>query len=159
MGSFIIDKGGFSMHEITELLKKLVFDVQREFYDERGKGARYRLTRIGVPYFEEVMDKDLTSMEHIKQWLINNGFCGDIAINEDEFSVEISVNNCCLLDIRNEWEKHKVPPLACPVANVFMYSIELKSGMAPELLPIQGIEHTCNITLAKMGTSDVLKEE
>lgn len=147
------------MHEITELLKKLVFDVQKEFYDERGKGARYRLTRVGVPYFEEMIGKDLTDIEHIKEWLLKNGFCDDIKVNEDEFSVEITVNNCCLLDIRNEWEKNKIPPLSCPVANIFMYSIELKSGMAPELLPINSEENACCLTLAKMGTSDVLKKE
>ncbi len=147
------------MHEITVLLKKLVFDVQKEFYDERGRGARYRLTRVGVPFFEEMMGKDLPNMEHIKEWLIKNKFCGDITVNEDEFSVEILVNNCCLLDIRSEWEKHKVPPLACPIANAFMYSIELDGGMAPELLPIEGQENSCKLTLAKMGTSEVLKKE
>ncbi|WP_422445109.1 hypothetical protein [Thermoanaerobacterium sp. DL9XJH110] len=145
------------MEEISKFKDELIFEVQKEFWNERGKGARYRLTRIGVPFFEEKLGKDqLKDKESIKKWLVENGFCEEIDFKEEDVSLNISVKNCCLKNIRDYFAGANMKPLGCPVANIFMYCLELNSGLAPELLPIESEGDSCKLSLAKMATSDVV---
>lgn len=145
------------MSLLEKFMENLVFEVQKEFWNERGRGARYRLTRVGVAFVKDKLGDDLKDREKIKEWLKDNGFCGDIEFEEDSFTLKMKVKGCCMKGVRDSFFKSKINPLSCPIANVFMYSLELNTGLAPELLPIELEGEDCKITLAKMATSEVVK--
>lgn len=145
------------MDELNKFKDELIFEVQKEFWNERGKGARYRLTRAGVQFFEEKLGKDMANKDNVKKYLVENNFCEEICFKEDDISLGISVKNCCLKNIRNYFDREGMQPLGCPIANVFMHSLEMNSGLSPELLPIEKENEYCKLTLAKMATSDVVK--
>jgi len=145
------------MSELASFKDMLLYDYQKEFWNERGRGARYRLTRAGVRFFEEKMGEDIKDLNKIKDFLKNNQFIEDVETQEDEVSFSMTVKGCCMKHIKSRFDKDNIQPLSCPIANVFMYCFELNTGLAPELLPIKEEEGACKITLAKMATSDVVK--
>lgn len=146
------------MGSFERFLESLVFEVQKEFWNERGKGARYRLTRVGVSFAKDQLGDGIKNRENIKEWLKNKEFCGEIGFEEDTYTLKIRVKGCCLRNVRDSFLRSKINPLSCPIANMFMYCLELNTGLAPELLPIEVEDDDCKITLAKMGTSEVVNK-
>lgn len=145
------------MSLLDRFLESLVFEVQKEFWDERGKGARYRLTRVGVSFAKENLGDGIKDVEKIKKWLKDSGFCSDVELSEDTYTFKMRVKGCCFKNIRDAFFKAKINPLSCPIANIFMYSFELNTGLAPELLPVEVEDGDCKLTIAKMGTSEVVQ--
>jgi hypothetical protein len=145
------------MSQINNFKDLLLFEVQKAFYDERGRGARYRLTTAGVSYLKEHLKEKSGDIDEIKAWLIKNGFVENIEFEEEMVSLKIKVSNCCLMSIRDYFGSEGMEPLGCPIANMLMYALELKNGLSPELLPIKFEGGICELTLAKMATSDVVE--
>lgn len=145
------------MSLFEKFMENLVFEVQKEFWNERGKGARYRLTRVGVAFAKDRLGEGIKDRETIKKWLKESGFCGEVEFEEDNYTLKMKIKGCCLKNVRDAFLSSKINPLSCPIANIFMYSMELNSGLAPELLPVEVEDGDCKITLAKMGTSEVVK--
>ncbi|MCF6096328.1 hypothetical protein L1766_04810 [Thermovorax subterraneus] len=146
------------MSILEKFKDELIFEVQKEFWDERGKGARYRLTRLGVAFIKDQLGDKVKDKENIKKWLVENGFCKEVTFIEDkEISLTMLVKGCCLKPVKESFIKKNIAPLSCPIANMFMYNLELETGLAPELLPIEEEDGGCKITLAKMASSDVVK--
>lgn len=146
------------MSDINKLKDLLLFEIQKAFYDERGKGARYRLTTAGVSFFENRIKEGMADTEVIKEYLIKNALVDNIECTEDAVSFNAKVKNCCLKELRNYFIAANMQPLGCPIANVMMHALELESGLSPELLPIKLEEDLCDVTLAKIATSDVVEE-
>jgi len=145
------------MNEINEFKDFLLFEVQKAFYDERGKGARYRLTLAGVSFLKDKLKDKADNPDEIKKWLVDNGYAKNIEISEDQISFNIQVTDCCLKNIRQYFVNEEMQPLGCPIANMFMYALEKRNGLSPELLPIKLEDKYCGLTLAKMATSDVVE--
>ncbi|NSW91394.1 MAG: hypothetical protein HPY74_12110 [Firmicutes bacterium] len=145
------------MSEISKFKELLLFEVQKAFYDERGKGARYRLTTAGVSFFKDRIKEGMDDVEAIKGYLTEHGLVGGLEYTEDAVSFSVRVNDCCLKEIRDYFSSANMQPLGCPIANVIMNALELKSGLSPELLPIDIEGDACSFTLAKMATSDVVE--
>jgi hypothetical protein len=144
------------MSVLSEYKDSLIFEIQKEFWNERGKGARYRLTMIGADFIGNHL-KDATDLNEIKNFLIKEGFCKSIDMTEDEFTVTLKVQGCEFLKVRNGFMDKGQQPLCCPITNVFMRAIEKTSGLGPELLPIEGDGDKCVVGLGKIGSSDVVK--
>jgi len=145
------------MSDINNFKDQLLFEVQKAFYDERGKGARYRLTLTGVPYIKSQLGDKATDKKSLKNWLIDNKFCEEIEIEEDELQFNAKVKNCCLQNIRDAFDSKGTQPLSCPIANMFMYAIEQENGLSPELLPIDIDKEYCGIGCAKMADAAVVE--
>lgn len=145
------------MSDINNFKDQLLFEVQKAFYDERGKGARYRLTLTGIPYITTQFGKDSYYIYELKNYLVENKFCEEIEIDDGELQFNAKVKNCCLKSIRDSFDEKGMQPLSCPIANMFMYSIELENGLSPELLPIDINKDYCGIGCAKMADSAVVE--
>jgi len=140
----------------------LFFESVREFWNERGRGARYRLTTVGVSFFKEKVDLNKSCLENIeefKKYLMDNNYCKSIIYTEDNFSFTVEVEDCCMQKIREKYENNRMEILCCPLANMFMYIMELETKMSPELIPIQVEGNICKLTMAKMGTEEVTEKE
>jgi len=144
------------MSKMIDFKDTLIFESQKEFYDERGRGARYRLTTIGVSFFKREI-KDLKDLPGVVQWLTAHGFCGDIQLEEDDISLAMRVKGCCLKKITEQFVKKNGQPLSCPIANVIMYSLELNGSRPPELIPVEFEGETCLVKMAKIFTSDIVQ--
>ena len=145
------------MSLITAFKDNLLYEVEKAFYDERGKGARYRLTLAGVSYLKNNLKDKAGNKEEIKRWLIENQFAKDIEIEEDEFLFDAKIIDCCLKNVRDYFDNEGMEPLGCPIANMFMYAIQQENGLSPELLPIKLENNCCSLSMAKIATDDVVE--
>jgi hypothetical protein len=145
------------MSDINNFKDQLLFEVQKAFYDERGKGARYRLTLAGVPYIQSQLGEKANDIDALRDWLLDNKFCEEIEIEEDELQFKATVKNCCLHNIRDSFDKKGMQPLSCPIANMFMNAIEEHNGLSPELLPIDINGEYCGVACAKMADLAVVE--
>lgn len=140
----------------------LFFEAVKEFWNERGRGARYRLTTVGVSFFKEQLNLSKSpkeNREEFQKYLIDNQYCKSIECTEDDFSFTVRVKDCCMKNIREKYEKDRMEILCCPIANMFMHIMELETKMSPELIPIQVENNVCKLTMAKMGTEEVTEKE
>jgi len=149
------------MSVLSEYKDNLIYEIQREFWNERGKGARYRLTLIGTEFLGKQL-KDPTDIEEIKQLLVKEGFCKSIESTEDEFTIRLKIKGCEFIKVRDTFMNKtdvngdEQQPLSCPLANVVMRAVELTSGLGPELLPIERDGDVCNVGMGKIGTAEVV---
>ena len=144
------------MSFLSDYKDSLIYEIQKEFWNERGKGARYRLTMIGADFIGAQL-KDPTDLNEIKEFLLKEGFCKSIDLAEDEFTVTLKVKGCEFLKVRDGFMDKDQQPLSCPITNVFMRAIERVSGLGPELLPIEKDGDTCIVGLGKIGSSEVME--
>jgi len=143
------------MSVLSDFKDSLIFEIQKEFWNERGKGARYRLTMIGADFLGKLL-KDPSDTSEIIALYKKEGFCSDAEIAEDEFTITMKVKGCAFCGVRDGFMDKGQQPLSCPLANTVMRAIELKSGLGPELLPIEANGGECVVGMGKMGTSEVL---
>jgi hypothetical protein len=145
------------MSDINNFKDQMLYEVQKAFYDERGKGARYRLTLTGVPYIKSQLGEKANDIEVLKNWLVDNRFCEEIELEESEIEFKAKMKNCCLYNISNSFYEKGMQPLSCPIANMFMSAIESELGLSPELLPIDIKGEYCGIRCAKIADSAVVE--
>ena len=144
------------MSDIGKLKDQLLYEVQKAFYDERGKGARYRLTLVGVEYIMSELGEKAYDKTVLMHWMKEKGFFEDIEYTEDEFVFMAKVKNCSLMGIREGFNSKGMQPLSCPIGNMIMNALEHENGFAPELMPIDMGAGYCGLSCAKAGTSDVV---
>lgn len=150
------------MKDNNHFMDTLFFESVKEFWNERGRGARYRLTTVGVAFFKEQLNLNKSKRENIeefKKYLLDNNYCKSIKFNEDDFSITAKVEDCCLKNIREKYQKNNMEILCCPLANMIMHIMELETKMSPELIPIEVEDDTCKLTIAKVGTAEVTEKE
>ena len=151
------------MSVLSDYKDNLIYEIQREFWNERGKGARYRLTLIGTEFIAKQL-KDPKNFAEIKELLVKEGFCKSVDYTDEEYTVNLKIKDCEFLKVRDTFmDKTDVngdpqQPLSCPIANLFMRAVELTSGLGPELLPIERNGNECIVGLGKMGTKAVVSE-
>jgi len=150
------------MSFLSDYKDALIYEIQKEFWNERGKGARYRLTMVGADFVGKQL-KDPTDLNEIRDFLVKEGFCKSLEVSEDEFKVTMKVKGCEFIKIRDTWmDKTDVngdpqQPLSCPIANIAMRAVELTSGLGPELLPVERNGDECIVGMGKMGTAQVVE--
>ena len=143
------------MSEVAKLKDQLIYEIEKAFYDERGKGARYRLTVAGVSFFEDKVAQ-MDDIEAIAAYMKDAGLLESISWNEAEVTFDLKATGCCLYGICSTFTNNERQPLTCPIANVFMNALELKTDLSPEMMPLTLKDSTCEIPLAKIATSDVV---
>jgi len=150
------------MKDNNHFMDTLFFESVKEFWNERGRGARYRLTTVGVAFFKEKINLNKSQKENIeefKKYLVDNNYCKSMKLSEDDFSITAEVEDCCLKNIREKYPKNNMEILCCPLANMMMYIMELETKMPPELIPIKVEDDNCKLTIAKIGTPEVTEKE
>lgn len=141
----------------------VIYDLQKSFWDERGRGARFRTTTVGRAYF---LDKCLTliqsaDLEHIIETI--NEVVKDEAIAEEaSYSLEdrlvrVKVEGCIHLPVEEKLLAHGVEPFTCVPANLFALAIEEKLDRPVELAEVKVEDGTCNILLVLFDERPSLK--
>jgi len=143
------------MDFISELKDYLLYEIQDEFYNERGMGAKYRLTLAGTRLFAKYL-KDPSDPQEIIKFFKEQGIAEEVKFTEDDFSIHLKVHNCAFCPLRDKFMDTDRQPLCCPPINALMKALELKSGLSPEMLPVERDGNVCNVGLAKMGNDNVV---
>jgi hypothetical protein len=131
----------------------LMYELEKAFWDERGKGARFRMTKVGTEYFNEKVMPLLQSKEiedilgKIKGVLQSEGITGDISFNREERLLKISVKGCIHRSVEERMLGKEIEPFTCIPANLIVLAIEDKLDIPVELAEIKVEEGACQLLL------------
>ena len=131
----------------------LMFELEKAFFDERGKGARFRMTTVGREFFQEKCLPRLKSgdSDHIlttvKELLAEEGIVADISWTAEERLLRVQVQGCIHRPVEDRMVSKGVEPFTCVPANLIVLAIEEKLDRPVELAEIKLVEGACQLLL------------
>ena len=137
----------------TEYANSIIFDLQKAFWDERGKGARFRVTNVGRAYF---MDKCLAQIKSnaldevagtIGRILQEEGIVDQVEHEQEGQLLRLRVQGCMHHSVEMRMLEHGVEPFTCIPANLMALAIEDKLKRQVELSEVRIRNGTCEVLL------------
>lgn len=131
----------------------LIYELEKAFWDERGRGARFRTTTVGRQYYRDRVRPLLqsTELEHIlesvKDALQSEGIVGQVSYDMDGRLLRVSVNGCIHAQVEERMISHGVEPFTCVPANLIVLAVEEKLDRPAELAEIKRDENGCHLLL------------
>ena len=131
----------------------LMFEMEKAFWDERGKGARFRMTTIGREYFKNkclplLQSSELDHILHtIRDVLQGEGIVGRVSYNQDERMIRLSIEGCVHRKIEDRMVGMGIEPFTCMPANLIVLAIEEKLDRPVELAEIKVEGGACQLLL------------
>jgi hypothetical protein len=141
----------------------LMYELEKAFWDERGKGARFRMTKIGYQYFNEKVkplldsDKVESMIEKIGEVLKKEGITADLSYSREERLLKVSVRGCIHRPVEDRMRAKGVEPFTCIPANLIVLAIEEKLDIPVELAEIKVEEGACQLLLVMFEKRPVLE--
>jgi hypothetical protein len=136
-----------------DYVNSIVYDLEKAFWDERGKGARFRVTTVGRDYF---LDKCLPRIETrevesivqvIEQVLREEGIVAGISHEVDDRLLCLTVQDCLHQTMEQRLVAKGVEPFACIPANLVVLAIEETLDRPVELAEIKVEDGACHLLL------------
>ncbi|MDR3355423.1 MAG: hypothetical protein LBO21_10320 [Synergistaceae bacterium] len=140
---------------LDELKDQLLLDYQKEFYNERGMSGKYRLVLAGTELFEKYL-KEPSDTGEIVRLFKTEKLAADVEFYEDEFQINEKVHNCVFRPLCAKFLAINIQRKCCPLNTALMRAIELRTGLAPEMLPVSQEDDVCKVGLGKMGNDNVV---
>jgi hypothetical protein len=140
-------------HISQEYANSIMYDLQKAFWDERGKGARFRMTTVGREYFK---DKGLSQVKassateianEIGKILQDEGIVVSLTPEQDDRLLRIRVQGCLHHDIEQRLVSKGVEPFTCVPANLVVLAIEEAMDRQVELAEIKVGDGSCELLL------------
>ena len=131
----------------------LMYELEKAFWDERGKGARFRMTKVGSEYFNDKVMPQLESteieniIEKVKNILISEGITGNVSFSREDRLLKISVTGCIHRSVEEKILGKGIEPFTCIPANLIVLAIEEKLDIPVELAEIKVEEGVCKLLL------------
>jgi hypothetical protein len=131
----------------------LMYDLEKAFWDERGRGARFRVTTVGRDYF---MDKCLpriktpdveTIIGTIEQILEEEGIVASTSHEVDGRLLRLKVQGCLHESVEQRLVAKGVEPFTCIPANLVVLAIEETLDRPVELAEIKIEDGVCHLLL------------
>ncbi len=143
-----------SRHDVPlDYVNSIVYDLQKAFWDERGKGARFRVTTVGRDYFRDrclprIKSPDVeTAISTIEQILKEEGIVTGIAHELDDRLLHLQVQGCLHTKVEQRLVAKGVEPFTCIPANLVVLAIEETLDRPVELAEIKLENGTCHLLL------------
>ena len=143
-----------SSHSVPlDYVNSIVYDLQKAFWDERGRGARFRVTTVGREYF---LDKCLpkittpdveTIVRTIEQTLKEEGVVADISHDVDDRLLRLKVQGCLHERVEQRMVAKGIEPFTCIPANLVVLAIEELLDRPVELAEIKIEDGACHLLL------------
>ena len=136
-----------------DYVNSIVYDLEKAFWDERGKGARFRVTTVGRDYF---LDKCLPRIETrelepivqvIEQVLREEGIVAGVSHELDGRLLRLKVQGCLHEAVEQRLVAKGVEPFTCVPANLIALAIEEVLDRPVELAEIQIEDGACHLLL------------
>ncbi len=131
----------------------LLFEMEKAFWDERGKGARFRMTTIGREYFVEKCLPRLESaeVEHILDTIDavirEGGIAAQVSCSREDRLLKVRVESCLHRAVEERMLACGVEPFVCMPANLVVLAIEEKLDRPVELAEIKLVDGACELLL------------
>jgi hypothetical protein len=131
----------------------LIYDLEKAFWDERGKGARFRTTTVGREYFEDkclplIQSSELDHiLDTIENALQREGIVGQVSYDSEDRLLRLQVEGCVHRQVEEKMMARSVEPFTCVPANLIVLAIEAKLDRPVELAEIKLEEGACQLLL------------
>ena len=137
-----------------DYVNSIVYDLEKAFWDERGKGARFRVTTVGRDYFLnkclpriETREVELI-IETIEQVMRQEGIVAGISHEIDGKLLRLKVQGCLHEEVEERLVAKGVEPFTCIPANLVVLAIEETLDRPVELAEIKVQGGSCHLLLA-----------
>ena len=136
-----------------DYVNSLMFELEKSFWDERGRGARFRVTTVGREYYQDKVRPLLQSseLEHILQTvrdvLQNEGIAGEVSYDLEDRLLRVRVQGCIHRQVEERMLARDIEPFTCVPANLIVLAIEEKLDRPVELAEIKLDEGACQLLL------------
>jgi hypothetical protein len=136
-----------------DYVNNLVYELEKAFWDERGKGARFRMTTVGSGYFKEkclplLQSTDTDDILHtVDDLLCRDGIVESIAFNREERLLRVRVKGCLHRQVEDQMIAQSIEPFTCVPANLIVLAIEEKLDLPVELAEIKVVDGACELLL------------
>ena len=137
-----------------DYVNDLMYELEKAFWDERGKGARFRLTTIGKQYFTSKVLPLLKSDEieqiinTIDEVLKSEGIASKVSYSREDRLLRVEVEGCIHLEVEKRMLEKDIEPFTCIPANLIALAIEEKLNVPIELAEIKVENGVCNLMFA-----------
>lgn len=131
----------------------LMFEMEKAFWDERGRGARFRMTTIGREYYKNkclplIKEAELDHiLQVIKAVLESEGLVGSVSYDREDRLLRVRLGNCVHRPIEDRMVSFGVEPFTCMPANLIVLAIEEKLNRPVELAEIKLEDGACQLLL------------
>jgi hypothetical protein len=131
----------------------IMYDLQKAFWDERGKGARFRMTTVGREYFKDKgllelkADSVAAIVDTIAKMLKDEGVIADLTQEHDDRLLRLKVKGCLHHDIEEKFVAKGVEPFTCVPANLVVMALEQVLNRPVELAEIKVESGSCELLL------------
>ena len=146
-----------------DYVNDLVYELEKAFWDERGKGARFRLTNLGKQYFTDKVLPLLKSneMEHIldtiESVLKNDGIVEELSYSIEERLLRVQIKGYIHLRVDEKMSENEIEPLTNIPGNLIALAIEEKLDVPVELAEIKVKDGVCELLFALFEKRFVLE--
>lgn len=131
----------------------VMFELEKAFWDERGKGARFRMMNVGKEFYKNNVLPLIKSAEidnillTIGSLLKEKGIVSTVTYNSEDRLLRVSVKGCVHRQVEDQMVAHGIEPFTCIPANIIIMAIEEKLDRQVELAEIKVDEGACQLLL------------
>lgn len=131
----------------------IIFEMEKAFWDERGKGARFRLTTVGREFFKTKCLSRLQSFEiddivrTIEAVLRENGIAARMSAESDGRLLRVRIEGCAHRPVEDRMVAHETKPFTCVPANLIVLAMDEKLNRPAELAEIKLEEGACQVLI------------
>ncbi len=136
-----------------EYANDLIFELEKAFWDERGKGARFRVTTVGRQFFTtkclpRLQSPEIEDMIHaVEAALKEEGVISRLSAERDGRQLRVRVQGCAHRPVEDMMVRHGAKPYTCVPANLIVLAIEGKLDRPVELAEIKLEDGGCHLLL------------
>jgi len=123
----------------------VIFELEKAFWDERGKGARFRVTTVGRSFFQAECLPRLQSTEIFDM------------IAAVEGVLRIRIAGCAHRAVEDRLVAQGSMPFTCVPANLIVLAIEEKLDRPAELAEIKLEDGACQLLIVLFDKRPVLE--
>ena len=145
-----------------EYANGLIFELEKAFWDERGKGARFRVTTVGREFFKANCLPHLQSTEIddmirvVESALKDKGIVSQVSATRDGRLLRVRIEGCVHRVIEDRLVAQETKPFTCVPANLIVLAIEEKLDRPAELAEIKLEEGACHVLIVLFDQRPVL---
>jgi hypothetical protein len=136
-----------------EYANNLIYELEKAFWDERGKGARFRMTNVGQAFYRSVCQPLIkeSDVDHIlqvvKKCLADQGIVSSISFDRDDRLLRVQVEGCVHQPVEEKMIAQGTEPFTCLPANLIAMAIEEKLDRPVELASIKCDGNGCQLLI------------
>ena len=127
----------------------MIFELEKAFWDERGKGARFRLTTLGRGFFRakclpRIQSTEISDMvKVIEEVLKENGIIQAMSVEVEGRLLRVRIEGCTHRPVEERMIAHETQPFACLPANMIVLAVDEVMKRPAELAEIKLTDGAC----------------